>query len=70
MTEEFSRTNPIIPREYAGKWIAWNRTLEKIIASGDSREAVEREAKATGEEKPILRRVPKGDALHIGGFRG
>ena len=59
----------MVPRKYAGKWIAWDRDATKIIASGESRESVERDAKATGEEKPIVTKVPRGDVLRIGGFR-
>ncbi len=51
---------PIVPREFAGKWVAWDRLHKKIIASGRTFAEVRREAKAAGESRPELMKVPRG----------
>lgn len=55
-----------VPREYAGKWIAWTHDLTKIIASGDSFPEVLESAKRHGEADPIIDKVPRADVHLIG----
>ncbi len=63
------KTPPIVPIEYAGKWIAWDFDETKIIASGRSYEETVKAAEATGEKRPILVKVPDAQVRFIGGPR-
>ena len=58
---------PSVPKEYAGKWIAWNWQRTQIIASGVTRQEVRRSALATGEPRPILDKVPDSNCNFLGG---
>ncbi len=60
---------PIVPKEFGGKWIAWNRDNTRIIASADDLEAVACAAKEAGEEHPSFEKVPPADAYIIGAAR-
>jgi hypothetical protein len=60
---------PIVPIEYAGKWIAWDFERTKIIASGRTYAETNRAAKATGENRPILAKAPDARVRFIGGHR-
>jgi hypothetical protein len=61
------KTPPIVPIEYAGKWIAWDFERTKIIASGRTYAETVRAAEATGETRTILAKTP--DA-HVRFMRG
>lgn len=58
---------PIVPRKYAGQWIAWDFAETKVIASGRSYEETLRAAKTTGESRSILEKVPDARVRFIGG---
>jgi hypothetical protein len=58
---------PIVPKKYAGKWIAWDFAQTKIIASARSYEEASTAAKATGETQPVLEKVPDARVRFIGG---
>lgn len=58
--------HPTVPIEYAGKWIAWDRALTRIVASADSLTEVLNAAKKAGEPDPILDKVPPADVRLIG----
>lgn len=60
---------PIVPIEYAGKWIAWDFDETKIIASGRSYEETKKAAEATGEDRPVLVKAPDARVRFIGGHR-
>ena len=60
---------PIVPIEYAGKWIAWDFDETKIIASGRSYKETLLAAEATGETRPILVKTPDARVRFIGGTR-
>ena len=60
---------PIVPPEYAGLWIAWNRDHTRIIASGRTIEAAFEAAIAAGELEPILGRAPDAQVHFVGGIR-
>jgi len=62
-------TPPIVPIEYAGKWIAWDFNETKIIASGRSYEDTRKAAEATGEKRPVLAKAPDAKVRFIGGHR-
>lgn len=67
-TQEYHRP-PIVSKEYAGKWIAWDFQRTRILASGHTaREARDAAIKA-GEPKPVLSKVPRADVRFIGGRR-
>jgi hypothetical protein len=62
-----NRPTPLtVPREYAGKWIAWNHDFTKIIASGESLAEVVQSAERSGENDPVIDRVPRADVRLIG----
>jgi hypothetical protein len=60
---------PIVPIEYAGKWIAWDFKETKIIANGLSYEEAKKKAETTGERRPVLEKVPDAKVRFIGGHR-
>jgi len=60
---------PIVPIEYAGKWIAWDFDETKIIASGRSYRETLDAALATGEPRPVLEKTPDARVRFIGGHR-
>lgn len=60
---------PIVPIEYAGKWIAWDFNETKIIASGQTYKATKVAAEATGEARPVLVKAPDANVRFMGGHR-
>ena len=56
----------VVPIEYAGQWIAWNRDKTRIVASGPTLEEAVRAAKAAGEMQPSFAKVPKGQVRFVG----
>lgn len=63
------RPAPIVPRQFAGQWIAWNRARTAIIASGRTLDDARLAAAAAGESAPILAKVPRADVRFLGGVR-
>jgi hypothetical protein len=57
---------PTVPIEYAGKWIAWDHGVTRIIASGESLSEVVQAAEQAGEIDPVLDKVPRADVHLIG----
>ena len=57
---------PTVPREYAGKWIAWDHGMQRIVASGNSLREVLESAEKAGESDPVLDKVPPADVRLIG----
>jgi hypothetical protein len=66
MTPKVPITHPTIPIEYAGKWIAWDHDLTRIVASGDSLAEVLASAETVGELDPVLDKVPPADVHLVG----
>lgn len=62
-------STPIVPIEYAGKWIAWNADKTKIVASGVTLLEAIQAAQSTGESQPIFAKAPRADVRFIGGGR-
>jgi hypothetical protein len=58
--------HPTVPKEYAGKWIAWDHAMTRIVASGNSLAEVMDAAKKAGETDPVLSKVPPADVRLIG----
>jgi Family of unknown function (DUF5678) len=57
---------PFVPKEYAGKWIAWDHEMTRIVASANSLTEVMAAAKDAGELDPILDKVPPANVRLIG----
>lgn len=60
---------PVVPREYGGKWIAWNHDGTRILAAADDLTSAEQAARHAGENRPRLEKVPRADVRIIGGAR-
>jgi hypothetical protein len=58
---------PLVPRQYAGQWIAWDHDHTRIIASGETFEEVRQAAIETGEPDPLLDKVPPANVRFVGG---
>lgn len=69
MTPADQRPLPVVPREYAGLWIAWNRARTQIVASGRTLDEARSAAEAAGESQPVLAKAPRADARFLGGVR-
>jgi hypothetical protein len=69
MQTQECRRPPIVPKEYSGKWIAWNFHRTRILASGRTAQEARDAALKAGEPKPILSKVPRADVRYIGGRR-
>lgn len=63
------RPAPIVPKKFAGQWIAWNRARTAIVASGRTLDDARRAAEAAGEPEPILAKAPRADVRFLGGVR-
>jgi hypothetical protein len=60
---------PTVPREFAGRWIAWNSDRTKIVSSGQTLEEARQLAVSSGEFNPILAKAPRADIRFLGGVR-
>jgi hypothetical protein len=60
---------PLVPRKYAGQWIAWNRDRTTIVASGRTLDEARRAAEGAGESEPILAKAPRANVRFLGGVR-
>jgi hypothetical protein len=60
---------PVVPKKYAGQWIAWDRARTTIVASGRTFDDARRAAEAAGESAPILAKAPRADVRFLGGVR-
>jgi hypothetical protein len=58
--------HPVVPKEYAGKWIAWDHAMTRIVASGATPAEVLEAAKKTGEANPVLGKSPPANVRMIG----
>jgi len=58
---------PIVPAEYAGKWIAWTSDGTRIAGAGDTPEEAEAAAKKVNVKEVIHEWVPPADEQLIGG---
>ncbi len=60
-------TDPLlVPRIYAGQWIAWDRRQTRIVASGRTFAEAEERAGAAGESDPVMAKAPKADVRFVG----
>ncbi len=58
--------HPTVPIEYAGKWIAWDHAMTRIVASGASLVEVLEAAKKADEADPVIDKVPPANVRLIG----
>jgi hypothetical protein len=58
MGQANSKRPPVVPKEYAGQWIAWNRDRTAIIGSAKTLPEAAAAAQATGEREPGYEWVP------------
>jgi hypothetical protein len=58
-----------VPKEFAGKWIAWDFARSRIVASGRTLIEAKRAAESLGETHPVLAKVPPANVRFIGGKR-
>lgn len=51
----------LVPREYAGKWVAWSADGRRVVAVGDTYKACERAAASAGHpaNQVAIDRVPQ-----------
>ncbi len=66
MNQENLHCPPIVPIEFAGKWIAWDCKLTQIVASGRTFEETVKAAEAAGEPNPVFAKVPRADVRFVG----
>jgi hypothetical protein len=57
---------PIVPKEYGGKWIAWDPEGTRIIACGSTLSEAAEAARNTGCKSPRFEKVPRPDVRIIG----
>ncbi|MGD9636076.1 MAG: hypothetical protein AB7U97_22540 [Pirellulales bacterium] len=63
------RSVPAVPREYGGKWIAWNHAGTEILAAADDLATAEAFARKTGECRPRMEKIPRAEVRIVGGVR-
>ncbi len=59
---------PVVPKEYAGLWIAWSSDHQRIVASGKTWKEARAAAIAAGEPGAYLTKAPKPNVRFVGGF--
>ena len=57
---------PTVPIEFAGKWIAWDHGMTRIVANGATPKEVRDAAVKAGEPNPILGKSPPANVRMIG----
>ena len=57
---------PSVPKEYGGKWIAWNSNATRIIASADTLKNCAASVAEAGESDAQFEKVPSPDVRIIG----
>jgi hypothetical protein len=60
------RQRPSVPREYGGRWIAWNADATRIIASGETLKQCAAEAAKVGEAEAQFEKVPRAEVRIVG----
>jgi hypothetical protein len=52
------KQRPVVPEEFAGKWIAWTSDGSRIVASGDSLKETVAGAQSAGAVDPGFEWIP------------
>jgi hypothetical protein len=63
------KERPVVPRKYAGKWIAWSSDGMRILASGNTLDEVQRAAKIAQEQDVGYEWIPPASARIVGAGR-
>lgn len=58
---------PVVPKAYAGQWIAWDPQQTKIVASARTWQEAKQAAIAAGEPHPLLAKAPRPTVRFVGG---
>jgi hypothetical protein len=69
MVQSKPKETPVVPKKYAGQWIAWNRDRTAIVGSGLTLPEAAAAAKSAGERDPGFEWVPPADRRIVGGLR-
>jgi hypothetical protein len=56
---------PLVPKKFAGLWIAWNRGRTQIVASGRTFDEARCAAETAGEPEPVLAKAPRADVRYL-----
>ncbi len=59
---------PIVPKKYAGQWIAWDHEQTRIVASGRTYDEAYDAAIQAGEKHPLLAKAPQANVRFVGGW--
>jgi len=60
------RNQPRVPKEYTGKWVAWDRDETRIVATGDTFDEAKQSAAAAGQSAVLMARVPAQPRVRFG----
>jgi hypothetical protein len=56
----------VVPKKYAGQWIAWNDDRSAIVGSGSTLQDAQAAARQVGETDPGFEWIPPSDRRIIG----
>jgi hypothetical protein len=57
---------PLVPKEYGGKWIAWDYDGTRIVASGSTLKEARDAAREAGCGTPRFEKVPPSNVRIVG----
>ena len=66
MNSSALKNEPIVPIEFAGKWIVWNENHTQIVASGNSFREAHEKVQKIGKKKVWFDKVPSKDEFFGG----
>ena len=67
MTEQKETSHPpVVPKQFAGQWIAWDRRQSRIVATGRTFQDARNAALEAGETDPLLAKAPPSDVRFVG----
>lgn len=55
-----------VPREYAGKWVAWSSDHSRIVAHSQSIAELWKIVREQHLEDPVFEKVPRADVRFVG----
>ncbi len=58
MPREALPPNAIVRLDHAGEWVAWDRDMQRAVATGQNLEAVRAAAIAAGVVRPVCEWIP------------
>jgi hypothetical protein len=67
MAPKSLKVPPLVPRKFAGQWIAWDHEQTRIIANASTFGEARQAAFEKGEPSPVLAKVPRADTWFVGG---